>query len=340
MRIALCGAGLVGRRHAAAIRACEGAALAAITDPDPAARVFAEGLGVPYHAELAELLADPPDAIVLATPNAHHFEGAMACIAAGVPVLVEKPLVTDVDEGRRLVEAAEAAGVPLLAGHHRRHNPRIAAAKRAVDQGKLGRIVSAQTTTWLTKPDDYFDVVWRREEGAGPVRVNLVHDVDLLRHLIGDVVEVFAFSQSGRGHAVEDAAVATLLFASGALGTVSVSDAIAAPVSWELTAREDPAFPPTDGAYAWIGGTHGSLELPSAALWSYPDARDWKTPIGKTFPTVDIVDPLVRQIENFVAVARGEADPVVSGMDGLKAVAIVEAVQRSARTGRVERPEV
>ena len=340
VRIAIVGAGLIGRRHGEAVRTCDATALAAIADPSPQAAALAAAWGVPHRASLADLLAtDAPDGIVLATPNALHAEGTRACIEAGVPVLVEKPFVTDVAEGQALVEAAQRAGVALLVGHHRRHSPVMAAAVSTLRSGALGRIVAARTTTWLTKPDDYFDVAWRREEGAGPVRVNLVHDVDILRCLVGEVREVHAFEAAGRGHHVEDAAVAILRFDNGALGTVSVSDAIAAPSSWELTAREDPAFPPTDAAYAWIGGTHGSLELPRAALWSFAGERSWRAPISRTHPVLAAGDALVRQIANFAAVIRGEAEPAVSGLDGLKAVAIVEAVKRSARTGRTQRPE-
>ena len=345
-RIAVVGAGLVGHRHALAIGASDRAVLAAIVDPSPEAAALAHALAAPYHALLGDLLRqrrEPDgglDGVILATPNALHAEGARACIAAGVPVLVEKPFVTDVAEGAAIVAEAERAGVPLLVGHHRRHTGAFAAARETVASGALGRIVAARATTWLAKPDDYFKEPWRREEGAGPVRVNLVHDVDLLRALVGEVAEVHAFAARGRGHAVEDAAVAILRFESGALGTLSVSDNVAAPCSWELTAREDPAFPPTDATYAWIGGTHGALELPSAAVWSHPGERSWKRAIARTHPPVGNDDALTAQIANFAAVIAGEAAPLVTGTDGLRAVAIVEAVHRSARTGRTERPEV
>lgn len=340
VRLAVVGAGLIGRRHVAAIAVAPDATLAGIADPAPEAARLAAAAGAPHHASLNDLLAaGGVDGVVLATPNALHAEGVTACIAARVPVLVEKPFVTDVAAGARLLDAAEAAGVAVAVGHHRRHAPAFAAARDTVESGALGRIVAARTTTWLTKPDDYFADAWRREEGAGPVRVNLVHDVDILRALVGEVEEVHAFASAGRGHAVEDAAVAVLRFVNGALGTVSVSDNIAAPCSWELTAREDPAFPPTDVGYAWIGGTHGALELPSAALWSFPGERSWRHPIARTHPVLRGGDALQAQIADFAAVVRGEAAPAVSGRDGLAAVAIVEAVHRSARTGRTQRPE-
>ena len=106
----------------------------------------------------------------------------------------------------------------------------IQRAKAEIDSGRLGSIVSVHGMFWLIKPDDYFDVAWRREKGAGPIFLNLIHDVDLLRYLCGDIVAVQA-AQSNRlrGYAVEETAGIILHFASGALGTVHVSDAIQSP---------------------------------------------------------------------------------------------------------------
>ena len=165
-----------------------------------------------------------------------HVENGLDVIAAGVPALVEKPLADSVAEATRLVDAAERAGVPLMTGHHRRHNPLIQAAKQAIDGGRLGQVVSVQGTCWFYKPDDYFDIPWRREKGAGPVFLNLIHDVDLFRYLCGDVVEVQAMESNAlRGNAVEETAVILLRFASGVLVTVNVSDKVVSPWSWEFT---------------------------------------------------------------------------------------------------------
>ena len=169
-RIAVAGAGLIGRRHVAAMKQAAGARLAAIVDPLPAAADFAAAEGVPYFSTLEAMLATGvAGGVILATPNALHVEGGLACVRAGLPVLVEKPLATDVAAARVLVEAAEVAGVPLAVGHHRRHNPLIAAAKEMILAGEIGTPVSVQAIFWLMKPDDYFDVAWRREPGAGPI---------------------------------------------------------------------------------------------------------------------------------------------------------------------------
>ena len=332
--IAVAGAGLIGRRHVEAIAEVPTARLHSVVDPADAARDFAASQGVPWFASLSDMLAgEAPDGAVLATPNRLHVDNGLQCVEAGIPALVEKPVAVDVAAARRLVERAEERGVPLLVGHHRRHNPLIAEARRRLGDGAVGRIVSVHGMFWLYKPDDYFDTAWRRQEGAGPVFLNLIHDVDLLRHLVGEVVSVHALESSAiRGNPVEETAVVLLRFANGALGTMNVSDTIVAPWSWELTAKENPAYPATDEACCLIGGTHGALELPNLKLWTCGGRRSWWEPVAAEAVSVEREDPLVRQIRHFAAVIRGEAEPLVSGREGLRTLEVVEAIKRSAQT--------
>ena len=126
----------------------------------------------------------------MATPNQVHVQNGLEAVAAGLPALIEKPIADDIEAATRLVEAAEAARIPLLTGHHRRHNPMIRKAKAVLDDGRLGRVLVAHAMFWLFKPDDYFDAGWRRAAGGGPVFLNLIHDVDNLRYLLGDVATV------------------------------------------------------------------------------------------------------------------------------------------------------
>ena len=335
VRIAVAGVGLIGKRHVAAIRAAQGVELACIVDPSEAGRAFAVDTGARYFPTLAEMItAKVADGVVLATPNQLHVEQGLDCVAAGQPALVEKPLGVDVAAATVLVEAAAKAGVALLTGHHRRYNPLIEKAHSVVASGQLGQITAVQAQTWLMKPDDYFDTDWRRRKGAGPVFLNLIHDIDLLRHFCGEVESVHAMDSNAiRGNEVEDTCVILLRFASGALGTVNVSDTVVAPWSWELTARENPAYPATTEDCYWIGGTQGSLALPNLALWANPGKRSWWEPISATKMIFDFEDPLIRQIAHFAAVIRGEAAPLVSGADGLQTLRVIEAIKSSAARG-------
>ena len=336
VRMLLVGAGLIGRRHAAAIAAAPGAALAGVVDPDPAGGEVARAHDAPWFEVLEPALrARGADAVIVATPSALHAEGALAAIAAGLPTLVEKPIATALKDARAMVDAAARAGVPLAVGHHRRHHPVLEAARRRIEEGALGRVVAAHAAAWLGKPDGYFAPEWRRRPGAGPLRTNLIHDADALHFLCGPVEAVSAHvSSAARGHATEDTAVAALRFASGALGTLSVSDATVAPWSWELTARENPAYPPTGESALWIAGTRGSLSVPDGRLWHQEGGRDWWAPMATVHAPLERADPLARQIERFADLARGGAPPLATGGDGLRALAVIEAMERSAASGR------
>lgn len=338
-RIAVAGAGAVGRRHAALLAAADGPArLAGIAAPSPEASAFAAGLGARLHPDLDALLAaERPDGVILATPTGLHAEQALACIAAGVAVLVEKPLAASLADARRVTAAAEVAGVTLVVGHHRRHSPAIAAAKATIEAGRIGRPTLVDCTTWLMKPDAYFAPDWRRGPGAGPILTNLVHDLDLMRHLLGEVVSVqAAASHAARGFAAEDGAAVILRFACGALGVLSVSDATVAPWSWELTAADNPDYPATGQSCYRIAGDRGALELPSLRLWRNPGAAGWFEPLTCESLDAAPADPLARQIAAFAAVAAGApvgATALATGRDGLAAMEILDAVIAAARSG-------
>jgi predicted dehydrogenase len=337
VRLAVLGAGLIGRRHIAHVAAEPMAELAAVVDPSPAGEQAAHAHGTRRFASFADLMAsDRPDGVIIATPNQMHVANGLESIAAGVPALVEKPIADDVASATRLVDAAEAAGVPLLVGHHRRHNPMIQAARQAIDAGRLGTVVAVHGICWFFKPDDYFDVAWRRDKGAGPVFLNLIHDVDNLRYLCGDVAAVHALeSNAVRGYAVEETTVILLRFLSGVLATVTVSDTIVAPWSWELTAGENPAYHQTDQSCYQVGGTHASLTIPHLELWRNPDRRSWWEPLARERLACVPEDPLRLQVRHFCRVIRGEEEPLVSGREGLATLRVIEAVKRSAATGEM-----
>jgi len=310
-------------------------------DPSPAAADVAAKAGVPLYRSLDELLRkDPPDGVILATPNALHVEQALECIEAGLPVLLEKPIAPTVAEGEGLVKAAEKAKARILIGHHRAHSPIMAKAKAVIDDGILGGLVAVMGSALFFKPDRYFqDAPWRRQPGAGPILLNMIHEVHNLRMLCGEIVAVQAFaSRATRGFPVEDTVAINLQFASGALGTFMLSDTAACARSWEQTSRENPAYPsyPDEDCYL-IAGTLGSLSVPTMRLKTYDKAegRSWWKPFRTSVAEVAREDPLARQLEHFGAVIRGEAKPLVSARDGLANLRVTEAISEAANTGRV-----
>jgi predicted dehydrogenase len=339
-RIAVVGAGRIGARHIEEIRASGDTALAGIVDVTPAATKLADELRVPIHASLDALLArDPPDGIVIATPNALHAPQALACIAARIPALVEKPLAHTLEAGEEVCEAAERANVPILVGHHRMHSPIVQAACEIVRSGELGRLVGVIGSAIFYKPDGYFDEgPWRRQPGGGPILINMIHEIGSLRRIVGEIVAVSAFSSNAiRGFAVEDTVAIALRFANGALGTFLLSDTGASPKSWEQTSQENPAYAayPDEDCYTVVG-TRGSLGVPTMRMAWYDDAgeRSWFAPFVRESRKIRRSDPLAAQIAHFVAVVRREAKPLVTARDGLANVRVVEAIVEAAKTGR------
>ncbi len=333
-RLAIVGAGLVGVRHIEAIKSADNVALAAIVDTSESAKQIARDNQVGFYSSLDELFhKDKPDGVLLSTPTTLHLEQGLQCISAGCPVLIEKPITVTSAEAQTLVATAEKTSVPVLVGHHRRHNPLIQKAHELIAEGAIGSIRSAQGICWLYKPDDYFEIApWRKLEGAGPISVNLVHDIDLMRYLMGDVVQVQATAtKSIRGFENEDVAAAVLLFESGAIGTITVSDAIASPWSWELTAGENPAYPQTSESCLVIGGSEGSLSIPDLKLWSHAHSNSWWSPIAAQSYPRQYSDPLINQMIHFGEVIAGRESPLVSGAEGMKSLRVIEAIQDAAK---------
>ncbi|MBI3708298.1 MAG: Gfo/Idh/MocA family oxidoreductase, partial [Proteobacteria bacterium] len=245
LRIAVIGAGMIGRRHIGVLRTDPAYRLAAIADPSPAVEAYARELGVPFANDYERMLDEAkPHGAIVATPNQLHVAAGLACVQRQIPVLVEKPVADAVHQAVKLVETAKRAGVPVLVGHHRRHNPIMRKAAEIVHAGGVGR-VTAVVGMWLSrKPDDYYDAAWRREPGGGTVLINGIHDIDCLRMLCGEIDSVQAFAASAaRAFPVEDTAAAAIRFASGALGTVTISDAVSTPWSWEWGSQENPFYP-------------------------------------------------------------------------------------------------
>ncbi len=349
-RIAVAGAGLIGKRHIDLASKAERAQLSAIVDVAPATEEIADQYGVPLYSSLDEILEkDRPDGIILATPNQLHAEQALQCIAVGLPTLVEKPVAHTYDAGVQLCEAADLADVPILVGHHRCYSSNMAKAVEVIESGVLGKIVAVSGSVLFYKAENegYYDgaFAWRREPGGGPILLNMIHEIGNLRALCGEIVAVQAFTSSAtRGFPVEDTASISLQFASGALGTFILSDTAASDHSWEHTSGEDPRYDiaHSDEADCYhIAGTMGSLSIPTMRLNRYPSAADqsWHKPLERSKIELEVTDPLANQIEHFADVICGRAKPIVSGRDGLANLRVVDAIVEAARTGMTVRTD-
>ncbi|AVD90298.1 Gfo/Idh/MocA family protein [Pseudomonas sp. SWI44] len=342
LRIALIGAGIMGRQHYQHLRNVPQAQLCAVADPGPQAEAFATECGVAWFADHRQMLEQTkPEAVIIANPNNQHVATALACVEAGVPVLVEKPVGVHLDEVRALVAASQRHGVPVLVGHHRRHNPLIARARQVIQDGRLGRLINVTALWQLQKPDSYFETPWRREPGAGFLLTNLIHDLDLLRYLCGEVVQVQAFTRNDvRGFANEDSAAVLLQFANGALGSLTGSDAVAAPWSWELGSGESPVYPrQADQPCYLLAGTEGALSIPQLKRWHYAETGSgWHTPLLQSEEAIPPGEALTLQLQHFIRVARGQEAPLIDAADGGRTLALIEAIRQAAESGRACAP--
>ena len=336
VRIGVVGAGFMGRQHIAFIQAAPGATLAAVADPVTAGTHF----GCPTFPSAAEMLAaEPLDAVVIANPNTLHVETAVECLEAGVAVLLEKPVAVDYAQSRRLVDAVARLDGRLLVGHHRRHHPAVARAREAIAAGELGDLVAVSGLWSARKDDEYFtSTPWHRLPGAGVMLINAVHDLDLLRHLCGEVTQIQAMQSShARGLEVEDTVALTLGFESGAVGSFLASDAGVSPWGWDQATEETLAFPfVPDGVAYRLVGTRAALSVPNLARFSYEPSvpADWHSPLSRTYLPVAPRGSFPAQLDHFIEVARGTAEPLVSADDASRTLALVEAAMLAARNGR------
>ncbi len=169
IRIAVIGAGAMGRNHIRFVTEEPEAELVAIADAFEGARATAEAAGVPFFTDPAQMMDEvKPEAVIIATPNDLHLGVAREAIKRNIVPLVEKPISNDLEDAQAFAAEAETAGVPVLVGQHRRHNPFVNKAKEIIESGELGKLTVSSFHYMIYKNDEYFDVEWRRKKGAGP----------------------------------------------------------------------------------------------------------------------------------------------------------------------------
>ena len=337
IKIAVVGIGLMGSQHLKALQLSRRAILHSIVDLNRNSRIYAEKFKVPFYNDTTELLKNnKPDAVIVATPNQFHEKHTISFLNAKIPVLLEKPISDKISKAKKIINSAKKNKTSLLIGYHRRHNSMATNVKKKIDSGKLGKIVSVNIMCWLYKHKEWFKEKWRIKKGGGPLGINLIHDLDFICYLLGSVKYVQATTSNLiRKHKVEDTAIVNLVFESGVLCTLSVSDTIVSPWSYELTAGENPAYPITNQSAYYIGGTKGSIQFPNLKYWYNKNERSWwKKIFHKDESTRLSRYTLINQIDHFCNVVRGKAKPKVSGNDGLMSLKIFNAILKSSKTGK------
>jgi len=333
--IGIAGAGFIGCKHIEVMLANSRVRVSGIADPGPGAQQKASELGISYFETLDELIATGLDALVIATPTQTHAAIALQAVSAEIPLFIEKPLAATREESVQMLAAFSAAKVPVLVGHHRRYYPVIETARQMIADGAIGQLIGVNGQWTTRKHDSYFEPDWRRKIEAGPVLTNLVHDLDTLRYICGDVISVQAQSANSRGFQKEDSVAIILQFQNSALGTFLLSDAAPSPWTWEFAIGES-SYPKLIDRqnHLRLMGSEGALELPNLVKWAHTDTGNhWHVPMLAQEISTPTVDPFIVQCEHFCDVIEGKKPPRVDAEDAAKTLDATLAVLDAARTG-------
>ena len=213
LRVGVVGVGIMGANHARVFAGLPDVTLVGVADPSPQQRdLVTRILGVPAVEHIDDLLGPGLDAVTIAAPTHLHHELALKCIERGIHLMIEKPIATNVAEGREIIEAAKRKGIKLMVGHVERFNPAVAAIKQALTGEDILSI--AITRVGPFPP---------RMSNVGVVIDLAVHDIDLIRWFTdSDIVEVQPQLSSAIAER-EDIALLQFRTASGVLAHINTN---------------------------------------------------------------------------------------------------------------------
>ncbi|MBB2484206.1 Gfo/Idh/MocA family oxidoreductase [Mitsuaria sp. WAJ17] len=333
IRFALVGCGRISKNHVDALaRHADRAEIVAVCDTRPEAlQAAVELTGAPGFASLEALLAgSDADVVVLATPSGLHPQQAVQVARAGRHVLSEKPMATKFEEGMAMVRACRDAGVKLFVVKQNRLNATVQLVKRAIEQGRFGRIYLSTVNVFWTRPQSYYDAAkWRgRWDLDGGAFMNQAsHYVDLLDWLVGPVDNVHAYTATlARDIEAEDTGVMSLRLRHGGLASINVTM-----LTWPQN---------LEGSIT-ILGEKGTVRIGGTAVnriehWQFADSHEDDAQVAaSSYDTGSVYGfghPLY--YDNVIRTLRGEAHAEVDGYEGLRSLEILIAAYRSARDGQ------
>lgn len=323
-----------GAKIAREFAAHEDVDLVAIAGFGDAAEQVACELDVPLYADFQDLLNQTPlDAVAIALPNQLHLPAVEASLEAGVRnILLEKPIASTVEDGKRIIELCDAAQATLLIGHHRRSSSRYLALRKVLESGRIGDIVSIQSTYAVAKPHEYFELEWHTLRSGGPLLLNAIHDFDDINYFAVDLKPTCVFALGGnsiRGNDTEDAVSALIGYEGGVTATYFISDGCPSPWNYDLASEEDPRYQgrPDENSLK-IFGTKGSVCYPHLDIYEYCDgAYGWNHPLKKEHIETEINDPMASEVAHFVDLCQGRETTVrCSGEDALATLKVITAI--------------
>lgn len=356
LRTAILGCGKVAHLHAAALRELDECEFVSVCDNDCArANAFATTYGVSAFAGCADMIArSGVEVLIVCTPHPLHAQGALIGIEAGAHVLVEKPLASTVADCDAMISAAKRKSVKLGVVSQRRFFEPVMRMKAAIDANKIGDPVLGTVAMFSWRDEAYYrSDPWRgkwQTEGGGVLINQSPHHIDILQWLMGPVEEVTA-RWANLNHPyieVEDTALAILRFRNGALGSITVSISQKPGLYTKIHIHGSNGASvgaQTDSGATFIAGMSGVVEPPLNDIWTIPGEEHrletYRDEDRAAFG--ELSDPtahyhLLQDREFLRAVLEGR-DPAVTGEEGRKVVAIIDAIYRSGRDGMPVRLE-
>jgi predicted dehydrogenase len=331
--IGIIGIGSIGKRHLMAINQIVDINLVGIVDLSEPAQKFCLEKNIPLFKNLNELLKNNQvDGVIISTPTISHCENAISAMELGLDILIEKPISATVIEAQEITKTAIKNKCKVLVGHQRRFYPLVLKTKEIVKSNELGEVVGLSGLWALRKDKDYFIPEWRKEITAGPVITNLIHDIDYLRFIFGDIEEVTAFTSNiVNDFDKEDVVTANFKFKNGVLGNFLITDCGTSPWSWETATGENIHLPNLIENNLRVVGTKGSLEFPNLKIWKYKNnGENWMDEIYAKELAFSDIDPYVSQINHFKDVINRIVEPITSSEDAELSLKVALSILDSA----------
>jgi predicted dehydrogenase len=333
------GCGVISQFHAKAIADLRGAKLIACCDTRAeSADRFAAANGCKSYHSLDDMLADDAiDIVTIATPSGLHMAPAVAAAKAGKHVIVEKPLEVTLKKCDRIIQACKKNGVQLATVFPSRFHDSSVKLKRAIEGERFGRLTLGDAYVKWFRTQQYYDSgAWRGTwalDGGGALMNQAIHSVDLLTWLMGPVKEVCALTAllAHERIEVEDTAVASLRFASGALGVIEASTA-AYPgylKRIEIHGSEGTAVLEEEDLKAWDFAKPAKEDKAILAAMKKPKSSGG----GASDPAAIGHHGHRMQFADMLDAIRKRRPPAVDGHEGRRSVEIIEAIYKSAESG-------
>lgn len=327
------GTGMIAPVHVAAIAECPGARLAAVADAvEDRARDFGGRHGVAWFGDYREMLRDPEvDIVCVCTPSGLRGDIAVDAARAGKHVICEKPLEITLRKADAVISECDRAGVKLAVIMQNRFLEGVQAAKKLMDEGRLGRPVLGDAYVKWYRPQSYYDSSsWRGTwamDGGGVLINQAIHYIDLLQWMMGPVESIQAITATlARSIEVEDTAVACLRFASGALGVIEACTSAYPGVAAKLELR---------GEAGTLVLEDGRIVYQSIEGEEAPAASSAEGMGGASNPSAISDIGHIRQIADMVDAVQNDRSPMIDGREGRKAIEIILGIYEASRTGRI-----